>query len=235
MESERGTFYAVGVGPGDPELMTRKAVRVLEECPVLAVPRTPAGDSLALEIAQAGADLTDKEIHFIDFAMSRDEEKRRQAHRRAAEAVRALLDRGTDVAMPVLGDVSLFASSAYVAQLLEEEGCRCVRVPGVPSFCAAAARLGRSLCEGSQRLLIVPASHKDVGDCLDMDANLVFMKAGRDLGALKETLRRRGLLDRASLAANCGMAGEQLWLRFGDAPENTPAHARAAPGRIINS
>ena len=98
MESERGTFYAVGVGPGDPELMTRKAVRVLEDCPVLAVPRTPAGDSLALEIAQAGADLTDKEIHFIDFAMSRDEEKRRQAHRRAAEAVRALLDRGTDVA-----------------------------------------------------------------------------------------------------------------------------------------
>ena len=54
-----------------------------------------------------------------------------------------------------------------------------------------------------------------------MDANLVFMKAGRELGALKETLRRRGLLDRASLAANCGMAGEQLWLRFGDAPENT--------------
>ena len=94
-------------------------------------------------------------------------------------------------------------------------------MPGVPSFCAAAARLGRSLCEGSQRLLIVPASHKDVGDCLDMDANLVFMKAGRELGALKETLRRRGLLDRASLAANCGMAGEQLWLRFGDAPENT--------------
>ena len=81
MESERGTFYAVGVGPGDPELMTRKAVRVLEDCPVLAVPRTPAGDSLALEIAQAGADLTDKEIHFIDFAMSRDEEKRRQIGR----------------------------------------------------------------------------------------------------------------------------------------------------------
>ena len=45
MESERGTFYAVGVGPRDPELMTRKAVRVLEDCPVLAVPRTPAGDS----------------------------------------------------------------------------------------------------------------------------------------------------------------------------------------------
>ena len=143
--------------------MTRKAVRVLEDCPVLAVPRTPAGDSLALEIARAGADLTDKEIHFIDFAMSRDEEKRRQAHRRAAEAVRALLDRGTDVAMPVLGDVSLFASSAYVAQLLEEEGCRCVRVPGVPSFCAAAARLGRSLTEPDRPLHIIPGGGPGLG------------------------------------------------------------------------
>ena len=87
-----------------------------------------------MEIAQAGADLTDKEIHFIDFAMSRDEEKRRQAHRRAAEAVRALLDRGTDVAMPVLGDVSLFASSAYVAQLLEEEGLPLCPGPGGPQL-----------------------------------------------------------------------------------------------------
>ena len=57
MERERGTFYAVGVGPGDPELMTRKAVRVLEDCPVLAVPRPPAGDSQAQALARAGAGL----------------------------------------------------------------------------------------------------------------------------------------------------------------------------------
>ena len=202
MESERGTFYAVGVGPGDPELMTRKAVRVLEECPVLAVPRTPAGDSLALEIAQAGADLTDKEIHFIDFAMSRDEEKRRQAHRRAAEAVRALLDRGTDVAMPVLGDVSLFASSAYVAQLLEEEGCRCVRVPGVPSFCAAAARLGRSLTE------------------MDLPGTKVLMKSGRALPQVLEALESRGLLESSAMVQNCGLPGEQAAESLKDAPQS---------------
>ena len=202
MESERGTFYAVGVGPGDPELMTRKAVRVLEDCPVLAVPRTPAGDSLALEIAQAGADLTDKEIHFIDFAMSRDEEKRRQAHRRAAEAVRALLDRGTDVAMPVLGDVSLFASSAYVAQLLEEEGCRCVRVPGVPSFCAAAARLGRSLTE------------------MDLPGTKVLMKSGRALPQVLEALESRGLLESSAMVQNCGLPGEQATESLKDAPQS---------------
>ena len=209
MESERGTFYAVGVGPGDPELMTRKAVRVLEDCPVLAVPRTPAGDSLALEIAQAGADLTDKEIHFIDFAMSRDEEKRRQAHRRAAEAVRALLDRGTDVAMPVLGDVSLFASSAYVAQLLEEEGCRCVRVPGVPSFCAAAARLGRSLTEPDRPLHIIPGGGPGLGEALDLPGPQVL-----------EALESRGLLESSAMVQNCGLPGEQAAESLKDAPQS---------------
>ena len=96
-----------------------------------------------------------------------------------------------------------------------------VLVPGVTSFCAVAARLNTSLCEQSDRLLIVPASHKDMEDCLDVDANLVFMKAGREIGALKETLRTHGLLDKASLVANCGMDSEQVWQRFEDMPENT--------------
>ena len=204
MESERGTFYAVGVGPGDPELMTRKAVRVLEDCPVLAVPRTPAGDSLALEIAQAGADLTDKEIHFIDFAMSRDEEKRRQAHRRAAEAVRALLDRGTDVAMPVL----------------EEEGCRCVRVPGVPSFCAAAARLGRSLTEMDLPVHIVPAGGFPLEEALDLPGTKVLMKSGRALPQVLEALESRGLLESSAMVQNCGLPGEQAAESLKDAPQS---------------
>ena len=94
-------------------------------------------------------------------------------------------------------------------------------MPGVPSFCAVAARLGQSLCEQSERLMIVPASHKDIGDCLDADANLVFMKAGREIGALREALRSRGLLEKASLVANCGMEGEQVFPHFADMPEDT--------------
>lgn len=202
--------------------MTRKAVRVLEDCPVLAVPRTPAGDSLALEIAQAGADLTDKEIHFIDFAMSRDEEKRRQAHRRAAEAVRALLDRGTDVAMPVLGDVSLFASSAYVAQLLEEEGCRCVRVPGVPSFCAAAARLGQPLTGGMEApLTIAPGRH--AAEVLAAPGTKVLMKSGRQLPETLAALAEAGLLGRSAMVCNCGLPDEEVWPDLSACDASRPA------------
>ena len=94
-------------------------------------------------------------------------------------------------------------------------------IPGVPSFCAVAARLGEPLCEKAQRLMIVPASHGEVEDCLSVDANLVFMKAGRELGALRDTLADHGLLERASMVANCGMEGEAVYPRFADVPEGT--------------
>ena len=90
----------------------------------------------------------------------------------------------------------------------------------MPSFCAVAARLGTSLCEGAERLLIVPASH-DPSDSLDVKANKVFMKAGKGLGELKDLLDRRGLLDRASMVANCGMEGEQVFHRLSDAGEGS--------------
>ena len=127
-----------------------------------------------------------------------------------AEAVRALLDRGTDVAMPVLGDVSLFASSAYVAQLLEEEGCRCVRVPGVPSFCAAAARLGRSLTEMDLPVHIVPAGGFPLEEALDLPGTKVLMKSGRQLPGVIEALEKAGVLDRSALVENCGLPGERV-------------------------
>ena len=94
-------------------------------------------------------------------------------------------------------------------------------MPGIPSFCAAAARLNMGLCEGSERLLIVPASHKNVSDCLATDANLVFMKAGRELGALRERLEEAGLLENASLAANCGMEGEVICPRLSELEADT--------------
>ena len=90
----------------------------------------------------------------------------------------------------------------------------------MPSFCAVAARLNTSLCEGAERLLIVPASH-EAADCLDVKANKVFMKAGKAIGELRDLLAERGLLDRASMVANCGMEGEAVYPRFADMEDGT--------------
>ena len=196
---EKGKLYGVGVGPGDPELITLKARRIIAAAPVLAVPDKGAGERTALAIA--GELAQGKQILSCAAPMVRDE---------------TALDEGKDVAFLTLGDHTVYATYIYLHKKVVSRGYDAEIVPGVPSFCAVAARLGAALCEKSERLLIVPASHGDMDDCLDLDANLVFMKAGREIGALKDTLAHRGLLDRASMVANCGMEGELVCPKFAD-------------------
>ena len=211
----RGKLYGVGVGPGDPELMTRKAERVIREAAVLAVPDRGAGEKTALAIIGPLAE--GKERLDCSTPMVRDQAVLDAAYDRAADAVCEKLDQGKDVAFITLGDPTVYSTYLYVHRRVAGRGYETEIVPGVPSFCAAAALLGLPLCEKDQRLLVVPASHGEVDDCLEVDANLVFMKAGRELGALKDKLAAHGLLDRASLAANCGMEGQALCPRFADA------------------
>ena len=215
----RGTLYGLGVGPGDPELLTLKAVRILREADVIAVPDKGSGEKTAFRIVQEY--VADKTILTCVTPMVRDKAVLDAAHDQIAADICALLEDGRNVAFITLGDPTVYATYMYIHRRVLSRGYEAVLVPGVPSFCAVAARLNTSLCEQSQRLLIVPASHKDMEDCLNVDANLVFMKAGREIGALKEKLAEHGLLEHASLVANCGMEGEQVWEHFADMPENT--------------
>ena len=148
MDKKQGILYGVGVGPGDPELLTLKAERVLKACPVVAAPRTREGRSLALDIARGAVDLTEKSLLFLDFAMSRSERTLADTHRLAARQVLEQLAAGLDVALLTLGDVSVYSSFCYVMDLVRAAGYETVMIPGVPSFCASAAALGRSLTEG---------------------------------------------------------------------------------------
>ena len=215
----RGTLYGLGVGPGDPELLTLKAVRILREADVIAVPDKGSGEKTAFRIVQEY--VADKTILTCVTPMVRDQAVLDAAHDQIAADICALLEDGKNVAFITLGDPTVYATYMYIHRRVLSRGYEAVLVPGVPSFCAVAARLNTSLCEQSQRLLIVPASHKYMEDCLNVDANLVFMKAGREIGALKEKLAEHGLLEHASLVANCGMEGEQVWEHFADMPENT--------------
>ena len=155
MEKRIGTFYGVSVGPGDPELMTLQAVRRLENCPVIAAPQTPKGGMLALDIAKGAVELSGKTILPLRFAMSLDPAVQKAAHIEAARAVKEYLDAGQDVAMLNLGDLSVYATFGYLQEILEAEGCKTVMLPGVMSFCAAAARLGQSLTGGMEQPLTI--------------------------------------------------------------------------------
>lgn len=205
-----GTFYAVGLGPGDPELVTRKAVRILEGCPVIAAPRTHGDGMLALSIAQQAANLEGKAILPITFPMERNEERRRANYEKAASDIEAYLSAGQDVALLNLGDVSIYATGGYLAAILRAQGYETELVPGIPSFCAAAARLGVSLTERDTSLHILPAGSVPLEEALELPGTKVLMKAGRRLPEVVSALERRGLLEKAALVENCGLPGERV-------------------------
>ena len=210
MEHTVGTFYGVSVGPGDPELLTLKAVRCIEQCPVLAAPRTAEGRMLALEIVKGAVDVSGKTILPLQFAMSRDADTLRASHEAAAGAVREALDAGQDVAMLNLGDVSIYATYGYLEEILQAQGYPTARIAGVPSFCAAAAALGRSLTDGMEApLTLAPGRHAE--QVLDAPGAKVLMKSGRQLPAALAALRRRGLLEKSAMACNCGLPEQTLW------------------------
>lgn len=211
METIKGTLYGVSVGPGDPELLTFKAMRVIRRCPVIAAPQTKSGEMLALEIARQAVDLSRKVIVPLHFTMSRQESERRKAHQAAAETLRGYLDAGQDVAMLNLGDVSVYATFGYLQAILEEQGYRTAMVAGVPSFCAVAARLNRPLTGGMDTPLTIAPGSIELEEILATPGSKVLMKSGRQLPRVLEALEQADLLDKSALVCNCGLPEEQVW------------------------
>ena len=211
MNSANGTFYAVGVGPGDPELLTLQAVNLLRQCPVIAAPQTKSGQMLALDIAQGALDLREKEILPLSFTMSHEPSLREESYQTAARQIEAFLQKGLDV--------SVFATAYYILERIREDGFRTVMAPGVTSFSAVAARLGCSLTQIDAPLHIIPAS-ADLDLALQFPGTKVLMKSGSAIHETVQALERVGLLDRAALVADCGLPTEQVYRDLCELPEN---------------
>ncbi|MBR1827053.1 MAG: precorrin-2 C(20)-methyltransferase [Clostridia bacterium] len=248
-EIGKGTFYGVSVGPGDCGHLTLNAVQTIMHCPVITAPQTKSGAMVTWDIAKAGigrflelsfgsrmAEASDesfwaaKTILPLNFPMTKVESVKKASHRNAAEAIEGCLDKGLDVAMLNLGDVSVYATCQYVADLLKADGYETKFIPGVTSFCAAASALGTSLTEADTPVFIVPgaADSEQINRLLDEYGTKVLMKTVRTLPETLEALKEKGFADSTSVVVNCGMPGEQLYsnlLEFEtallEAPEST--------------
>ncbi len=212
----KGVLYGVGVGPGDPGLMTLKAIETINKCPVVAAPRTRGGGMVALDIAKGAMDLNGKIVLPLDFAMHRDAGVRAASHRVAADALRAHLDKGESVAMLNLGDITIYASFRYIADILGAEGYAIEMIPGVPSFCAAAATLGTSLTDMELPIRIIPDGN-GFPESLHERGTTVWMKSGSNLPALLRRLDEAGLGEKAMLVQNCGMPNQRVYPSLADA------------------
>lgn len=209
----KGKLYGVGVGPGDPQLMTLKAVRVIAESPVIAVPSDKKESCVAYRIAAGAADLSGKEWLEIPMPMTRDPAKLEQAHAAGAARIAKVLAAGRQVAFLTLGDPAVYATYVYLQRCVAALGYETETVSGVPSFCAAAARLNIPLAERGEELHIIPAGY-DAEDALRLPGTKVFLKAGSGMGALKGKLQQ--MEADVYMVENCGMENEKIYKSAAD-------------------
>lgn len=210
--------YGVGVGPGDPELMTLKAVRLIKENEIIAVPGKVAEESVAYKIAVAAVpELAEKTLVPVYMPMVKDRELIDLEHLKGAKLLETYLDQGKNVVFLTLGDSTIYCTFSYLQHYLEADGYKVELVNGVPSFCAAAARLNISLTEWNEVLHIVPAAHK-MGDSLKYDGTCVLMKSASHMQEVKQLLRESGKEVRC--VENCGMEQEKVYDHLEEIPDD---------------
>lgn len=211
MSEKKGKrLFAVGVGPGDPELLTLKAVRILRETGTIAVPRgRENGVSLALGIIGKAVDLTGKTIIDIHFPMSRNVGA--EALKPAAGRILDVLRNGEDAAFVTLGDPAVYSTFFRLREaiLLLDPAVRIEIVPGVTSVTAAAAAAGRRLTISGEKLAVLPAfCRDDLIDILSRFETVCIMKAGSAFREIKKMLEEAGLAEDAVCVSRTGMQGE---------------------------
>lgn len=213
-----GIFYGVGVGPGDPELMTCKACRLIRENRVIALPGTQPEETLAYRIAvQSVPELAEKQLLALVMPMTHDRDKMARSHREAADTVERVLEQGENVVFLTLGDPTIYSTFSYVQELVERDGYPTEMVSGVPSFCAAAARVNQPLVCWNEPLHVVPAAHR-LTETLSDGGQYVLMKSGRRMKEVKEMLAASG---RDVIAVeNCGIEGERVYRGVEEIPDD---------------
>ena len=203
----KGKLYGVGVGPGDPELLTLQAVRIIRESDVILVPGKVPRESVAWQIARAGIpELEEKETVGVEMPMTREKERLQEAHRKARERICGILDEGKRAAFLTLGDPTVYSTYLYVHRQVQEAGYETQIVNGIPSFLAAAARLNEGLVENTGQLHVIPAPDREA---LKLPGTRVFMQAGNQTGKLKKLLEEADVS--ARVVERCGMEGERVW------------------------
>ena len=225
-------FYAVGVGPGNPDLLTLRALQVIEEVGVIFAPGTQKdggarAESLALRIAGQKADLSAKELHVVRFPMGAGAQRNARAYDALEESVSAFLRGGQSVAFLCLGDITVYGTAFVIEQRLRSAGFATRIVPGVTSFCAGAAELHRGVAQHDECAVIIPgdAAYKNgtLGSLLELPGKKIIMKSSRSIAAIIAELQRRGLADKSAVAVNVGMgSGQMLFDSVSDAVRLAP-------------
>ncbi len=209
-----GKLFGIGVGPGDPELITKKAIRIINEADVIfTAASTKNNYSLALEIADPYIS-DNADIQNLSFPMIKDKLKSAKAWNSNAEKISAVLKQGKNAAFITLGDPVTYSTFGYILMAMEKvmPNADIEIVPGITSFHAAAARCNQILVEAEETLAIASGAYggshiRDIAEKVDKIAIVKAYKNTKDLiKALKET----GFYEKSVAVSKCGREGENI-------------------------
>jgi precorrin-2/cobalt-factor-2 C20-methyltransferase len=206
-----GKFYGIGVGPGDPELLTVKAINAIREADVIIAPKTEKKeDSVALSIARPYLKESVEIVKQV-FPMVVDFEKSPESWEQNKKEIVSLLDAGKTVAFLTLGDPMFYSTYIYIFRLLESCGHEIETVPGVPAFCAIGSKLGYPLVEGNDVLSIVPATadEEKIKNVMQATDNVVMMKVYKNFSQMVDLLEENKLTGNAVMISRCGLDDEK--------------------------
>jgi len=210
-----GTLYGIGVGPGDPDLITVKAARILETCRHVFVPKSRMErDSLALSIARKFLD-SEALIHEILFPMTSDRLELETHWAQAAIQVAEVIERGENACFLTLGDVFLYSTYIYLVGALRKRlpDAAVVSIPGVTAFSASAALAEFPVGKGKESVTILPAaedSAPEIRRALAAGGSLILMKIGRRLEPILDILEESGAIGRGVFVSRAGMPQQRV-------------------------
>jgi len=217
-----GTLYGIGVGPGDPDLITLKAIKTLQKVDVvLAAASTRNEASLALSIARPHLGQETKTLR-LNFPMTRDAAVLENAWRENAATVADILDAGKSAAFLTLGDPLTYSTFGYLLRVLALHTDAPVEViPGITSYQAAAAFTGRVLVESGENLAVVSgvADEATLTRVLENSQCAVILKAYKNLPTIRRVLAKLGLGDACVFVTRLGLEGEEIITGLDNLPE----------------
>lgn len=208
-------LYGVGVGPGDPELLTLKAMRILQSVPVVCVPRSSYdSDSFALSIVEGVIDKTKQEIIPLIFPMSKDKEVTKKFWDESAIIIEGKLKAGKDVACISIGDPFFYSTFIYVFENLKErlKDLAVEIVPGVSSVNASSAAAILPLAKANERVAVLPATYEKekIRDSLNNYDTIILMKVNKVFDEVLAILKEMELKNNAVFISRCGTKDEKI-------------------------
>lgn len=211
----KGTFYGLGVGPGDPDLITLKAYKVLQTADVIITPTKKMGKpSIAYQIVEShitpSAEII--EMSFPMISLSKERDTLEKQWKENADAIEAMLNAGKNVVFLTLGDPMVFSTYSYIMEFLQKREIEIVTLSGIPSFCNLAAQVNIPLTQGEESLAVVAMTQpiEEIRAILDTHKNIVVMKVSADNRTMAEELIARGLEKSFVLVSNIGMDNQTI-------------------------